>query len=79
MTIDKSQGHTLSKVGMYLPVPCFLHGQFHVAMSRVGSPDRIHMLITHTRPKEGEPARVWLHCAARFVALNLAPRRRANV
>eukprot|EP00955_Chlamydomonas_euryale_P066749 359636-Chlamydomonas_euryale.AAC.3 len=55
MTINKSQGQTFTTVGMYLPVPCFSHGQLHVAMSHVGSPDRIHMLITHTQPKGDEP------------------------
>jgi len=59
MTINKSQGQTFSKVGMYLPVPCFSHGQLYVAMSRVGSPDGIHMLITHTQPKGGEPGEVY--------------------
>eukprot|EP00955_Chlamydomonas_euryale_P003790 39619-Chlamydomonas_euryale.AAC.1 len=27
-------------------------------MSRVGSPDGIHMFITHTQPKGGEPGQV---------------------
>jgi ATP-dependent exoDNAse (exonuclease V) alpha subunit len=27
MTIDKSQGQTLKKVGIYLPKPVFSHGQ----------------------------------------------------
>ncbi len=36
MTINKSQGKTIDKVGVYLPQPVFTHGQFYVAMSRCG-------------------------------------------
>ena len=37
MTINKSQGQTFDKVGLYLPEPCFTHGQFYTAISRVTS------------------------------------------
>ena len=36
MTLHKSQGQTLSRVGLWLERPCFAHGQLYVALSRVG-------------------------------------------
>ena len=48
MTINKSQGQTLSKVGNYLNAPCFAHGQLYVALSRARSFADVHVTITHT-------------------------------
>ena len=45
MTINKAQGQTLKRVGVFLPDPVFSHGQYYVAKSRVGEPEHITFCI----------------------------------
>ena len=45
MTINKAQGQTLQRVGVYLSEACFSHGQFYVAASRVGLPTHIKFAV----------------------------------
>ena len=49
MTINKSQGQSLRNVGLYLPRPCFGHGQLYVALSRVGDPNWIKVMVVGTK------------------------------
>ncbi|KAG7594947.1 P-loop containing nucleoside triphosphate hydrolase [Arabidopsis thaliana x Arabidopsis arenosa] len=51
MTINKSQGQSLERVGLYLPKPVFSHGQLYVALSRVTSKKGLRILILN---KEGK-------------------------
>nr|XP_043625598.1 ATP-dependent DNA helicase PIF1-like [Erigeron canadensis] len=45
MTINKSQGQSLSTVGLYLQRPVITHGQLYVAISRVKSERGLKVLI----------------------------------
>ncbi|XP_031127815.1 ATP-dependent DNA helicase PIF1-like [Ipomoea triloba] len=49
MTINKSQGQTLTHVGLLLKKPVFVHGQLYVAASRISNPSGLKILI----PNEG--------------------------
>ena len=48
MTINKAQGQTADKVGLYLRNPVFTHGQLYVACSRVRSYDSLRIQVVET-------------------------------
>ena len=54
MTINKAQGQTLQKVGLYMPKPCFAHGQLYVALSRVTHPKFLQLFIPHNAENHGK-------------------------
>ncbi|XP_076914092.1 uncharacterized protein LOC143572971 [Bidens hawaiensis] len=51
MTINKSQGQSLSRVGLYLKDPVFSHGQLYVVLSRVKSREGIKLVILDKKSK----------------------------
>ncbi|XP_042046064.1 ATP-dependent DNA helicase pif1-like [Salvia splendens] len=53
MTINKSQGQSLSHVGLFLRKPAFNHGQLYVAISRVTSRECLKILVCKDEQGEG--------------------------
>ena len=54
VTINKSQGQSLQTVGVWLPEPCFTHGQLYVALSRSGIPQNTKLLMHDVQNKQGK-------------------------
>ncbi|KAK8936640.1 hypothetical protein KSP39_PZI005961 [Platanthera zijinensis] len=48
LTINKSQGQTIGKVGIYLPNHVFSHGQLYVALSRGVSAQSTRVLVKNS-------------------------------
>ncbi|XP_074361406.1 ATP-dependent DNA helicase PIF1-like [Apium graveolens] len=68
MTINKSQGQSLERVGLYLPNPVFTHGQLYVAFSRVTSPAGLKIFIDS---KDGESTNVTKNFVYKEIFYNL--------
>ena len=54
MTINKSQGQTLGRVGILLRAPVFGHGQLYTEFSRAQQRDCIKIHIVNTQDAQGE-------------------------
>jgi ATP-dependent DNA helicase PIF1 len=55
-TINKSQGQTLERVGLYLPSSVFSHGQLYVGLSRARKFDEITVCIQGREVHHGKIA-----------------------
>ena len=66
MTANKSQGQTLSRVGIYLGQDFFSHGQLYVALSRCRTRAGIKIL-TRVGNKEGFPDPMMKNCVFKEV------------
>ena len=70
MTINKSQGQTFEKVGLYFKRPCFSHGQLYVALSRARALTDIKVQVFDTN-LQGE-------CKGEFYTPNVVYRQVLN-
>ncbi|XP_056859714.1 uncharacterized protein LOC130508302 [Raphanus sativus] len=70
ITINKSQGQSLSQVGLFLPRPVFSHGQLYVAVSRVTSKKGLKILIVG---KDGKPKTKTMNVVFKEIFNNLDP------
>lgn len=68
ITINKSQGQSLSEVGIFLPRPVFSHGQLYVAISRVTSKKGLNILIVD---KDGIPQKKTMNVVFKEIFNNL--------
>jgi ATP-dependent DNA helicase PIF1 len=57
ITINKSQGQTLNKVGLYLSKQVFCHGQLYMALSRVTKRIGLKVLINDSETTEEDMAK----------------------
>ena len=66
MTINKSQGQTFERVGIYLDKACFAHGQLYVAFSRARGFSDIKIQILKENNKQGKHEEILIHTIMLF-------------
>ena len=54
LTINKAQGQSLKKVGIYLTEPVFTHGQLYTAFSRSGDDENTKAFIENIDNIQGQ-------------------------
>jgi len=54
MTINKAQGQSFKRVGIYLSCPVFGHDQLYVAMSRAGIAANTKLFVVNNRNTQGK-------------------------
>ena len=59
LTIDKAQGQSLERVGVYLISECFAHGQLYTAISCAKYPNAISFYIPPSQEKYKTKNIVW--------------------
>ena len=59
LTIDKSQGQSLERVGVDLETECFAHGQLYTGVSRAKYPNAISIYIPSTQESYKTKNIVW--------------------
>ena len=65
-TINKAQGQTLKRVGVWLRSPVFSHGHLYVACSRTGNPEALKFAV---KQQDGQPHRFTMNHVYREVLL----------
>jgi ATP-dependent DNA helicase PIF1 len=60
ITINKSQGQSFKKVGVYLPTPVFGYGQLYVALSRAMSKQNLKIFITQNEKKKEKNSKIFI-------------------
>eukprot|EP01083_Nonionella_stella_P040241 109334_1 len=48
ISCNKSQGQSIKRLGLYLPVPVFAHGQLYTSLSRIKNRNNLNILIENT-------------------------------
>jgi ATP-dependent exoDNAse (exonuclease V) alpha subunit len=54
MTINRSQGQSINKVGLYVRKQVFTHGQLYVAVSRVTRRDGLRVIVNDEESKDDD-------------------------
>lgn len=71
MTVNKSQGQTIERVGIFLTTPVFSHGALYVALSRSRDPTNVIVYIRDQTTRQGKLLKHLPDQAHRVFTLNV--------